>query len=324
MYAAVRYGPPTMTDASNSQATSAPVAKQIGLSVPMNERAVKAYVKTLADTDTQKCRPRQVQKKSVVAVAAAVERLLAVAVDECLKGVQRIGETDGTKFQVEHVTKSLRGNDKLGFLTVYLLQGETHIAQKNEPRVPEGDVDASDQAGNATEVAKVVSVSFSCSSNITARVKAAFTNIEISDDAVELIQYILDQFYQDGVAGAYWIAQIHDRKTIQKNDIVVAFKILLHKDPFAILDHVVAMTSKYEDVEGIKKVKAKKSDASNDTKDAEGGKQSSDGKIKAAKKGKGAAEDATAGKSAGAAAPKRAAEKPAQQKKATKIASMSA
>ena len=252
----------TTNEATTSKQTSSTVAKQIGLTVPIKEKTVKGYVNSLADSDSIECKPRQVQKKSVVAVAAAVEKVLSEVVGECVKSVE------GTTFTLDNVTKPLRANDQFGFVVPFLEKGLEYVATHKKTKATKKDDNAED-ANNTDSASDEKSkddfpFTFSCSNNIDKLIRDAFENtqVRISGEAVQLVQYLLDEFYQKAVHGAYWIAQIHDRKTVQKNDIFVSFKILL---PVAISDrvmnHVEEMTTKFESIEDVKKENAKSKDS---------------------------------------------------------------
>lgn len=251
----------TTNEATSSKPTSSTVAKQIGLTVPIKEKTVKGYVNSLADSDSVECKPRQVQKKTVVAVAAAIEKVLAEVVGECIKSVE------GTTFTLDNVTKPLRANDQFGFVIPFLDKGLEYVAthKKSKPTKKDENTNTenADNSGNEEESKDDFPFTFSCSNNIRKHVQDAFENsqVRVSGDAVQLVQYLLDAFYQRAVQGAYWIAQIHDRKTVQKNDIFVSFKILL---PVAlsssVMNHVEEMTTKFEGIEDVKKENAKSKD----------------------------------------------------------------
>ena len=251
----------TTNEATSSKQTSSTVAKQIGLTVPIKEKAVKGYVNSLADVDTIECKPRQVQKKSVVAVSAAIEKVLSEVVGECVKSVE------GTTFTLDNVTKPLRANDQFGFVVSFLDKGLEYVATHKKTKSNKKDDNAENtDSANEDENKDDFPFTFSCTNNISKLIRDTFENnqvrVTIRGEALQLIQYLLDAFYQRAVQGAYWIAQIHDRKTVQKNDIFVSFKILL---PVALSDsvmnHVEEMTTKFESIEDTKKENAKSKDS---------------------------------------------------------------
>ncbi len=283
----------TTTEATSSKQSSSTIAKQIGLTVPIKQKLIKGYVNSLADADPQTCKPRQVQKSIVAAVAAAIEKVLSEVVGECVKSVE------GTTFTLDNVTKPLRSNDQFGFIVPFLDEGLEYVAthKKTKSSKKDENVENTENADSANEDEGKddYPFSFSCTNNIDKLIRNAFENtqtrVTIRSEALHLVQYLLDRFYQRVIQGAYWIAQIHDRKTVQKNDIFVAFKIML---PVAVsvpvMNHIETMTKKFEDIENAKKESNKSKDEGDKRTTSPAKKSSSE--TAAAKPGSGKSESA--------------------------------
>lgn len=234
------------TSSAQAQAqVSSTVAKQIGLTVPIKEKAVKGFVKSLADAEDKSVKhvPRQVQKKSVVAVAAAVENILSEIVAECVKTV------DGSTFTVDNITKPLRASDQFGFVATFIDKGLDYVASHKKTKKE----DTADNSNNDED--SHTPYTFSCSKIIKESIQAAVdaSQVRVSGEAVQLVQYLLDEFYQKIVQGAYWITQRHGM-TVSKDDIFVAIKIILPLSlSETVMKHVQDMTNKFEEIEDGKK-----------------------------------------------------------------------
>jgi histone H3/H4 len=253
-----------MTD-TNASSKSSTIATKIGLTVPIKEKTIKSYVNHLASTDSSKLIPKQVPKISIVAVSAGVEYLLGHIVDVGMKGVE------GATFTVDNLRDNIKADDDLCFLTTGLkdameyvnAQKEIKRAKKNRGKesttaapteqqtqdMPDAEAPGDNEEGSETDHPH----SFSCLNQINKRIKLASSNIRVSSEAVDLIQYLLDEFYQGIVSGAYWIAQNNGRKTLSSNDVSVALKIYLPKRLLpGLYAHVEALTKKFKDVEAAK------------------------------------------------------------------------
>lgn len=238
----------TSSSQAQKQTQASPtVAKQIGLTVPIKEKAVKGFVKSLADGEKSntsvKNIPRQVQKKSVVAVAAAVEKVLTEIVAECVKTVE------GSTFTVDNVTKPLRANDQFGFVATFLEKGLEYVATHKKTKKDDAAENLPEDEDSHTPY------TFSCSKIIKESIQAAVdsSQLRVASEAVQLVQYLLDEFYQKVVQGAYWITQRHGM-TVSKDDIFVAIKISLPTSlSDKIMKHVHELTQKFEEIEDGKK-----------------------------------------------------------------------
>ena len=276
------------TNASESAIKpNATIATKIGLIVPIKETTIKNFVTRMGMLDEKDIVPKQVPKSTIVTVSAIVEKLLTFVVGKTTDGIE------GTSFNLEHVitpiNASVTNNDSnltilAPFVSLVKSQMETSKAEKKskskkdkskndqenitiddaededvaidvEPHADDMDIPADDEPGKkkAKELPTLAKCSFSCSNQIAKQVKTLKENIRVSSEAVEMIQYFLDEFYQKMVRGAYWIAQNNGRRTISKNDIVVSLKIMV-PESFAseVLEHVETLSAKFKEVEATK------------------------------------------------------------------------
>lgn len=245
--------PATNNSAEPGVKPNATVATKIGLSVPIKEKTIKAFVGHLGTGDASKVVPKQVPKSTIVTVSATVEKLLQCLIRACKTGI------DGNNFTVAHVTGPVQADDSLvilsPFVTEALLNVQTSRANKKAKKSSKADA-ADDSEAPTTEEGSAPpdsQFSFSCSNQITKLIKDGMDNIRVASDAVDLVQAIVDEFYQKLVKGAYLIAQNSGRKTIALNDVIVSIKIML-PDRFAatVTEHVEDVLKRFKDLESTK------------------------------------------------------------------------
>ena len=230
---------------------NATVATKIGLSVPIKEKIVKGFVNHLGSSDTSKIIPKQVPKATILTVSAIVEKLLQCLVQTCRNGLE------GSNFNVVHVTGPIQAHESLVVLYPFFIDGlasvQVHkVTKKAKKAARTGDA-AEDEPATSVDGRTENQFSFSCSNQITRLIKAGTENLRVASDAVDLIQHVLDEFYQKLLSGAYLIAQNSGRKTISQSDVLVSTKIMLpDKFAFDVLEHVSHVYARFQDLEKTK------------------------------------------------------------------------
>ena len=200
---------------TNTASKSSTIATKIGLTVPIKEKTIKSYVNHLASNLRDNIKADD---------------------DLCFL-------TTGLKDAMEYVN----------------VQKEIKRAKKNKGKegttaapveeMPDADASGDQEEGSEADHPH----SFSCLNQINKRIKLASSNIRVSSEAVDLIQFLLDEFYQGIVSGAYWIAQNNGRKTLSSSDVSVALKIYIPKRLLpGLYAHVEALTKKFKEVEAAK------------------------------------------------------------------------
>lgn len=228
---------------------TATIATKIGLTVPIKEKAIKAYVASLAGGLPSL--PRQVPKATIVTVSAAVEKLL----DLLLRA--SVPAAGGTTFNVDNLLSAIRGAEGLQILVPFLGRGLEHVQaakllKKSKRKEGEEPAEADEDAGGKSPF------SFSCLNHIGKQIKSHNDALRVSSDATDLVQSLLDQFYQHVVGGAFRMAERNSRKTISKDDIVVALQIFIPEHLAGpMLEHVDEVAARFKLVEKAKADEAK-------------------------------------------------------------------
>ena len=226
---------------------NATIATKIGLTVPIKEKAIKAYVASLAGG--QKELPRQVPKGSIVTVSAAVENLLTTLL------AASVANTEGTTFNVDNLVSTIRGSDNLAILVPFLVKGLDHVQANKDLKKSKkkgGDeaasADAEDDGANGK-----APFSFSCLNQIGKQIKSHNDALRVSSDATDMVQFLIDEIYQHVVAGGFAIAKGNGRKTISRSDVLISLQIFVPEQlATSMLAHVEVITAKYKLVEDAK------------------------------------------------------------------------
>lgn len=238
---------------------NATIATRIGLTIPIKEKTIKTFVARLGQNveDGSTIVPKQVPKMTILAVSAIVEKVMQRIIGFSAAGRNETQTKSYTVIDVPNVNDS--ESDSV-LQRILGLVSRAKIPQTNDVDNEAGNdsADTSNKKKNTVTREWV----FSCSNQISKNIKLHLPNVRVSSDALELIQYYIDEFYKKLVQGAFLIAQNARRKTISKNDIIVALKIMTPEEfSDSAIDHINQLISKYDSIEKARPQLAQKTSA---------------------------------------------------------------
>lgn len=119
-------------------------------------------------------------------------------------------------------------------------------AEESKPKGKKGKatkIAAPDEEGESSDSKEY---SFTCTGHLKDMIKAQNSTItQIKSEAIQAVQYLIDELHQRIYGGGYLVAQQCNRKTIMKDDVLVAYKIIVGKGVSAdSLQHVTAVMEK--------------------------------------------------------------------------------
>lgn len=259
---------------ASDNVTSSTLASKVGLTLQPRHNAARKYLKHLGSNDTDHTIvPNQFQKNTNFVVSALIEKLLETLLSSAAH------EIDNAAFTLDSVVKAVRSNVTLVVFIHSLADLDHHIsalktkkgkAEKGAESAEEDDSDSPSESkpkgkkGKATKIAKPdadtdpeasdskskSNTSFTCTGHLKEMIKGQNSTItQIKSDAIQAVQFLIDELHQRIYSGGYLIAQQCNRKTVMKDDVLTAYKIIIGKTVGDFLLHVTTVMEKLADLE---------------------------------------------------------------------------